>query len=86
MPGQWPAPMAWLKRRGQGLDAIVLTPGHTDHPGIIRRLSGATGQRRPQVLALTADWARAGLFTVPPIPHAEPYTDGQRLDVTGHTH
>jgi glyoxylase-like metal-dependent hydrolase (beta-lactamase superfamily II) len=38
---------------------------------------------RPRVAAMMAGWARAGLFSVPPIIHAAPYLDGQCLDIPG---
>lgn len=38
---------------------------------------------RPRVAAMMAKWARAGIFSVPPIIDAAPYLDGQRLDIPG---
>ncbi|MGL5929111.1 MAG: MBL fold metallo-hydrolase, partial [Dermatophilaceae bacterium] len=44
MPGHWPALLGWLASRGQDLGAlraVVLTHGHADHMGIIRRAADA---------------------------------------------
>jgi glyoxylase-like metal-dependent hydrolase (beta-lactamase superfamily II) len=114
MPAHWSALTRWLAGTGRSLDAlraVVLTHGHADHLGIVRRAAAVIGEpvrvhaedldhargrglrtpprrlRRslwqPHVLSLTLRWARAGLFTVPPIVAASTYVDGDVLDVPG---
>lgn len=71
-----------LRRENKTLSAILLTHGHFDHVGGVKRLAAATGC---QVYICAEDLSMNPLFTAGPIHYTHTYQEGDVLQFAGLT-
>ena len=82
-PGYAPEEIIYgVKRQGKQIEAILLTHGHFDHVGAVRKIAADTGC---QVYLCAEDLSMPEQMTAGPLYYTHTYKEGDTLDLAGAT-